>query len=119
MSASSGMQPGPVPRSAHGGKPYEPPASTNARNAKPPKRAPAVSMRSPGVENRHGGRWESLIEERNGASYERATILLQDLQALAERNGATAALGKRIADVRIRHSRKGTFISRLNKAGLP
>jgi len=62
---------------------------------------------------------ESLIEERNGASYERATILLQDLQALAERNGTTAAFGKRIADVRIRHSRKGTFISRLNKAGLP
>jgi hypothetical protein len=62
---------------------------------------------------------ESLIEERNGASYERATILLQDLQALAERNGATAAFGKRIADIRIRHSRKGTFISRLNKAELP
>jgi hypothetical protein len=62
---------------------------------------------------------ESLIEERNGASYERATTLLQDLQALAERNGTTATFGKRIADVRIRHSRKGTFISRLNKAGLP
>jgi hypothetical protein len=45
--------------------------------------------------------------------------LLQDLQALGERNGTTAAFGKRIADVRIRHSRKGTFISRLNKGELP
>jgi hypothetical protein len=62
---------------------------------------------------------ESLIALRNPPGYERATALLTDLGALADRTGAFEGFAQRLAQLRARHAGKRTFISRLDAAGLP
>jgi uncharacterized protein YecE (DUF72 family) len=43
---------------------------------------------------------------------------VKDLGALAEKKGTSAAFGKRIAELRSRHARKGSLIKRFDEAGL-
>lgn len=61
---------------------------------------------------------EDLIEAKRAAEYEQAVSLLLDLKALAERDGREEDFRPRIARLRARHSRKGTLIDRLDRAGL-
>jgi hypothetical protein len=83
--------------------------------------AEARSRRLDALSRRGDSAWrevEQLIEERNAPGYDRAVTLLQDLGALAEKKGTSAAFGKRIAELRSRHARKGTLIKRFDQAGL-
>jgi hypothetical protein len=83
--------------------------------------AEARSRRLDALSRRGDSAWrevEQLIEERNAPGYDRAVTLLQDLGALAEKNGTSAAFGKRIAELRSRHARKGSLIKRFDEAGL-
>jgi hypothetical protein len=61
---------------------------------------------------------EELISQRNQAGYERAAALLADLGEVASGQGETRAFASRLAEIRVRHERKGRFIERLDAAGL-
>jgi hypothetical protein len=83
--------------------------------------AEARSRRLDALSRRGDSAWrevEQLIEERNAPGYDRAVTLLQDLGALAEKKGTSAAFAKRIAELRSCHARKGTLIKRFDQAGL-
>ncbi len=61
---------------------------------------------------------EELISRRNQRDYERAVTLLADFRDVARLQGGEEAFARRLADIRIRHNRKGRFIARLDVAGL-
>jgi len=61
---------------------------------------------------------EDEIERRNSGGYDRATILLSDLRALAENQGTIEAFLRRLVAIRERHARKERFIERLTAIGL-
>jgi hypothetical protein len=56
---------------------------------------------------------ETEIERRNASGYDRATALLADLKQLATEQGANADFSRRLAAIRVRHTRKSQFIKRL------
>lgn len=56
---------------------------------------------------------ENEIERRNPAGYDRALALMADLAALATEVGREDDFNRRIADIRLRHEKKGRFIERL------
>lgn len=62
---------------------------------------------------------ESEIGKSNAGSYERATALLLDLQALAEENGDMAGFSDRLDALRLRHRRKRRFIKGLSGLDRP
>jgi hypothetical protein len=62
---------------------------------------------------------EDQIALRHAAGYDRAATLLADLGEIAVTAGTQDQFAKRLADIRARHERKGKFIERLDKAGLP
>ncbi len=61
---------------------------------------------------------EELISRRNRSGYQRAVTLLADLRDVARLQGGEEAFTRRLADIRIRHNRKGRFIACLDVAGL-
>jgi len=66
--------------------------------------------------------WEKVaewIETRRPGDYDLAVSLLQDLQALAEREGYPDAFGQRFGELRARHQRKPSLQERFDRAGLP
>lgn len=56
---------------------------------------------------------EDEIMRRNPAGYDKATALLSDLQALAEKQGSVEEFRLRLQSIRERHAGKGRFIERL------
>ena len=81
------------------------------REAAEARRARLVALRRRGE-----SAWREVEEEigrRNASGYDRAAALLFDLKTLAEENGAVAAFGDRLSDLRLRHSRKSQFVKRL------
>lgn len=61
---------------------------------------------------------EDLIRLRNATGYDKATALLADLRDIAGGNRGAEAFQRRIADIRVRHARKGRLVARLDAAGL-
>jgi hypothetical protein len=61
---------------------------------------------------------DTLIASKLPQSYDQAVALLQDLQALAEREGQASQAAQRIRRLREEHARKRTFVERLDRAGL-
>lgn len=61
------------------------------------------------------GEVEREIECKRADSYERAIVLLSDLQVLARETNAVDAFARRIQWIRERHRTKRKFIERLNK----
>jgi hypothetical protein len=61
---------------------------------------------------------DSLIASKLPKSYHEAVALLQDLQALAEREGQANKAAQRIRRLREEHARKRTLVERLDRAGL-
>jgi hypothetical protein len=61
----------------------------------------------------------ALIETKRPREYDLAVRLLQDLYALADQQGDSAAFKKRLLDLRARHQRKPSLLDRLDKADLP
>jgi hypothetical protein len=57
---------------------------------------------------------EAEIERRNSQGYAAAAGLIFDLRDLAAEQGALADFTGRVADLRLRHARKGKFIERLS-----
>jgi hypothetical protein len=67
---------------------------------------------------REGDAWRQvnlLIEARKPAEYDGAASLLDDLKALAGRNGRSGAFDQRICLLREQHSRKVSFMRRLDR----
>jgi hypothetical protein len=71
------------------------------------------------------GREESLWQQAEVAvaskqpkEYDRAVTLLKDLRDLAQRAGVGEAFATRVRQMRERHTRKPSFIQRLDRAGL-
>jgi len=60
---------------------------------------------------------EDEIMRRNPAGYDKATALLSDLQALAEKEGSVEEFRLRLQSIRERHAGKGRFIERLTLLG--
>ena len=58
------------------------------------------------------------IETRRPSDYDLAVSLLEDLQALAEREGDSEAFSRRFGELRARHQRKPTLQERFDRAGL-
>lgn len=58
---------------------------------------------------------EEEIERRNPAAYERAMVLLADLQVIAAEQGRQDEFSRRLAAIHTRHEKKGKFIERLNR----
>ena len=63
-------------------------------------------------------RVEALIAATKPKEYDTAVALLADLQALAERDGQTAAYRQRITRLRRQHARKPSLLERLDRARL-
>ena len=83
------------------------------REAEEAQRARIAALRQRG-----GAVWdeiESEADRRHASGYDRVAALLSDLKALAEEDGAAAALTHRLDDLRRRHSRKWGFIRRLEE----
>ena len=62
---------------------------------------------------------ESLVNTKQPLKYDKACQLLKNLHDLSISQSAEAAFASRIQNLRVRHSRKDSFIRRLNEAGLP
>jgi hypothetical protein len=60
----------------------------------------------------------ALIETKRPREYDLAVRLLQDLCALADQQGDSAAFKERLLGLRARHQRKPSLLDRLDKAGL-
>jgi hypothetical protein len=58
------------------------------------------------------------IETRQPGDYDLAVSMLQDLQALAERDGYSDAFSQRFGELRARHQRKPSLQERFDRAGL-
>jgi hypothetical protein len=68
------------------------------------------------------GTWQEVetgIERRSAPGYDRAFGLLSDLLDLAEMDGTRQDFDDRLASIRQRHDKKGRFIGRLAKLGVP
>ena len=61
---------------------------------------------------------DALIATKKPAAYDEAVRLLGDLKDLAARSGRIAEVQSRIQRIREEHSRKPSFIERLQRAGL-
>jgi hypothetical protein len=59
------------------------------------------------------------IETKRPRDYDLAVSLLKDLQALADRQGGSAAFRKRLGELRAQHQRKPSLLDRFDQAGLP
>ena len=78
--------------------------------------AEARRVRLVALRRRGESAWHEIEEEigrRNASGYGRAAALLSDLKVLSHEDGAAAAFNDRLNDLRLRHSRKGQFIKRL------
>lgn len=65
--------------------------------------------------------WREIEEQiglRLPQGYDRATLLLSDLLALAIEQGSQDDFARRVASIRERHAQKRTFLERLSKSGL-
>jgi hypothetical protein len=70
---------------------------------------------------REGEIWmeiERLIDQRQARPYDDAIRLLGELAELADHKQTRAAFAERLAQLRLRHAAKTTFIKRLDKVGL-
>jgi hypothetical protein len=66
--------------------------------------------------------WEKAaewIDTKRPRDYDLAVSLLRDLQALADRQGDSAAFRKRFGELRSQHERKPSLLDRFDQAGLP
>jgi hypothetical protein len=84
--------------------------------------AAARAKRLDQLATRKEAAWEKVaewIETRRPGDYDLAVSLLRDLQALAEREGDSAAFGRRFGELRARHQRKPSLQERFDRAGLP
>jgi len=61
---------------------------------------------------------EDLIIMRNASAYDQAATLLVDVGEIAAAGGIRDKFDRRIAELHVRHARKGQFIARLKAAGL-
>jgi hypothetical protein len=61
---------------------------------------------------------EDLIIMRNASAYDQAAALLVDVGEIAAAGGRRDKFDGRIAELHVRHARKGQFIARLKAAGL-
>jgi hypothetical protein len=59
-----------------------------------------------------------MIELRNATGYEKALALLVDLRDLARNQSRADDFGRRLAEIRSRHQKKGRFLERLTVVGL-
>lgn len=85
------------------------------------KEAAELRRRLESLAQRGESVWKEIEQEiarRNGQGYERATALLRDVRALAERQGWSIEFAHRLGDLRRRHIQKGRFIERLSAARL-
>ena len=62
---------------------------------------------------------EMLIETKRPADYDQSVRLLVDLRDLSVRQQTSAEFASRLQQVRVRHARKPSFLSRLDRAALP
>lgn len=60
-----------------------------------------------------------MIDTKRPRDYDLAVSLLQDLRALADRQGDTAVFTKQFLELRARHQRKPSLLDRFDKANLP
>lgn len=63
-------------------------------------------------------RVDAMIETKKPKEYDAAVALLEDLKALSERDGQTAAYRQRIKLLRQQHARKPSLLDRLDRARL-
>ena len=63
-------------------------------------------------------RVSTLIDAKKPRDYDIAVQLLQDLRAVGERKGQSAAFVQRFAQLRVQHQRKPSLLQRLDRAGL-
>ena len=85
-------------------------------------KAAARAKRLDQLATRTEAAWEKVaewIETRRPSDYDLAVSQLQDLQALAERDGNSDAFGQRFGELRARHIRKPSLQDRFDRAGLP
>jgi len=61
---------------------------------------------------------DKLIAAKHAVHYDKAVLLLKDLQDLAQMNGAASEFARRMSALHLEHARKGTLIDRFRKAGL-
>ncbi|RWD99681.1 hypothetical protein [Mesorhizobium sp.] len=76
----------------------------------------ARELRLMAIRQRGESVWRDVEDEimrRNPAGYDKATALLSDLQALAEKQGSVEEFRLRLQSIRERHAGKGRFIERL------
>lgn len=74
-----------------------------------------------GLRGREPDLWaqvERLVESKKPKDYDLAVRVLGDLRDLARRAGDEAAFGRRLRELRERHSRKPSFLRRLTERGL-
>lgn len=72
------------------------------------------------LEQRGEGVWreiETEIDRGNASAYDRATGLLADLKAIAEKRGTMEEFSRRLSGIRERHARRARFIDRLAALG--
>ncbi|RWM06361.1 MAG: hypothetical protein E5X80_20585 [Mesorhizobium sp.] len=80
----------------------------------------ARELRLVAIRQRGESVWRDVEDEimrRNPAGYDKATALLSDLQALAEKQGSVEEFRLRLQSIRERHAGKGRFIERLEALG--
>jgi hypothetical protein len=84
-------------------------------------KAAAYAKRLDQLATRTEAAWEKVaewIETRRPGDYDLAVSLLQDLQALADRQEDSAAFRKRFLVLRAQHQRKPSLLDRFDQAGL-
>jgi uncharacterized Zn finger protein len=87
----------------------------------PRSRAAARARYLDGLAGRETGLWQrvdALIETKRPADYDQAVRLLKDLHDLGARSGRDAGFDARLSQLRERHARKPSLLSRLDQAGL-
>jgi uncharacterized Zn finger protein len=95
-------------------------APTRGRGRKAAATAAAYARHLDGLAARKETAWgqeaTALINTKRPRDYDLAVSLLQDLQALANRQGDTAAFTKQFLELRARHQRKPSLLDRFDKA---
>ena len=92
-----------------------------ARRQREAAEAAAKARRLDALAARPVEAWEDvsrLVESKKPTAYDQAVALLEDLRALADREGRATTFAARLGELRRLHARKPTFIERLTKAGL-